>query len=94
MKIVDSYTTGIQGPSSTTAVGPIDRGSKATAGRAGDGVSLSADARWVNAVKDEMRREPEIRSDLVRQTKDALAAGTYERGVDLDTLVTNFLADL
>jgi anti-sigma28 factor (negative regulator of flagellin synthesis) len=71
---------------------PVERTERVAETR--DGVSLSADARWVSALKDEVRRPPEVRTDVVERTREALAAGTYEASVDLDTLVTNLLADL
>lgn len=90
MKIINDLPN-VQ-PVSKVDARPIDRTERV--GDVRDGVSLSADARWVTALKDEVRRAPEVRSDVVEKTRDALAAGTYEASVDLDTLVTNFLADL
>lgn len=57
-------------------------------------VSLSEDARWVASVTEEIRSGPAVRQDVVESVKAALAAGTWEDSVDLDTVVDNLLADL
>ena len=91
MKIVNDLPTAIA-PVSRVEARPVDKLERVRG--SGDGVSLSADAQWVSALKDEVRRPPEVRTDVVERTREAIAAGTYESGIDLDTLVTNFLADL
>ncbi|MEQ1568376.1 MAG: flagellar biosynthesis anti-sigma factor FlgM [Myxococcota bacterium] len=57
-------------------------------------VSLSEDAKWVAAVAEEARRTPEVREDVVRRTRDAIAQGTWDHSVDLDRVVDGLLADL
>jgi flagellar biosynthesis anti-sigma factor FlgM len=63
-------------------------------GTVADGVSLSPDARWVSAIKEEARQEPAVRGDLVEKTRAAIANGTFESSVDLDRLVDQLLAEL
>jgi anti-sigma28 factor (negative regulator of flagellin synthesis) len=57
-------------------------------------VSLSEDARWVASITEEIRNGPAIREDLVESVKAALAAGTYDGSVDIETVLENLLADL
>jgi negative regulator of flagellin synthesis FlgM len=85
------------------SVGPINRAQRAPARQSleskphalngtgsGDRVELSDHARLL----EQIRRLPEIRSDLVDRVRGEIAAGTYETPAKLDVAVERLAQDI
>jgi flagellar biosynthesis anti-sigma factor FlgM len=70
------------------------RPSEARQAEAATSVTLSDEARWIASVSDEARNAPEIRTDVVSRTRQALNEGVYERVIDLDAVISRLVRDL
>jgi len=58
-------------------------------------VSLSQDASWISALREEARAaDSGIRPDVVAETQAQLQAGTLDADVDLDAVIDSLLAEL
>jgi len=57
-------------------------------------VSLSSDAEFVSALQKEAADTPEIREDVVAETRAAIEDGSFEDSVDMEAVIDSLLADL
>jgi anti-sigma28 factor (negative regulator of flagellin synthesis) len=57
-------------------------------------VEVSDAARFVERIREAVRKEEPIRTDEVERVRAAVQAGTYESSVDLDEMVNRLLGDL
>ena len=61
---------------------------------ADDQISLSSDARFLNELRQATEEIPEVRMDVVEQTRAELAAGTIGTEQDLERAIDALLMEL
>lgn len=67
------------------------QGSESASG--GTTVSMSKDAAWIESLRASAQELGPIRTDVVAEVRQQLAAGTFEDSVDMDSMIDSLLAD-
>lgn len=96
MKVLPPSIEQTGGPSRATDVASDARPPQKRGGVSGraERVELSAQARFVEGLRESAREDEPVRTAEVERIRAAIANGTYEASIDLDDVVNRLLGDL